>query len=494
MKAKSLKVKNVLIVRPDALGDVILMIPMINTLKATYPKVKITVLLQKYAAPLLENHPNVDALIIDQKKEGRCNSTKDFISYAKEIRSEKFDSVIFSYLDGFYASLMCAAGIPIRIGDGQKLLIRLLLTHPVNQYFRQLAIHETEQNIRLLDALKSPLVLDTKMNLKCDSKSDNAIKLLLSEFKCNPKEYVIVHPATGGGNRAWSPEKYAKLINLIHKQTSLKVILTGFGAKEKEINKAIVNGCKIKPINCFERTSLQELMSLIKSAKVIVGTDTGPTHIAAALKVPVICISPTKFVKSLRWGPWETKSKILGEPQQCNLICNPYVCNKPTCLDSISEKKVCDALINLEDEVFSRSKMKRSWFLSSVNIAVVVSSQSEIEYLSSLMELYKQDSFRVNFLTNSSKIEKELKKIYSSVSCTRFSYLKMSSLIKLIATNDLNLIHLFPQKKVWIWALLIRQLAAPFMYCPPLVVKLEKLPKKASKLIDIYINAFSGKA
>ena len=53
MKKKQIKLKNILIVRPDAIGDVTLMIPMINTLKATYPKAKITVLLQRYTAPLL---------------------------------------------------------------------------------------------------------------------------------------------------------------------------------------------------------------------------------------------------------------------------------------------------------------------------------------------------------------------------------------------------------------------------------------------------------
>ncbi|RAP38253.1 hypothetical protein DID80_02900 [Candidatus Marinamargulisbacteria bacterium SCGC AAA071-K20] len=491
MTKKKGKLKNVLIVRPDALGDVTLMIPMINTIKATYPNSKITVLLQKYAAPLLNNHPNVDALIIDKKKEGKCNSIIDFFKYAKEIKSYKFDTVIFSYLDGFYALLMVLAKIPVRVGDGQKIMIRQLLTHPVNQYFRRLAIHETEQNIRLLDALNTPLKIDTTMNLNCDQAADITIKGLLSEFKCKPNDYIVIHPATGGGNRAWLPQKYAELINLIHKKTKFKVIVTGFGKNEKIINESIFQDCIKKPINCFERTSLQELKSLIKSAKLIVGTDTGPTHIAAALNIPVICISPTKFVKSLRWGPWETKNKIIGNPQACDLVCNPYLCEKLICLDAISAEHVFEELVKISDEKFYKAKMKQNWLLASVNIGLVVTNENSFKKINSIMDLYKEAPFKVNFLTNSLKIEQLLKKKYKNIKCTRFSTLLFPLLIRKLSKQDINLIHLFPQRKSWLWTFIIRQLAAPFMYCPPLIMPLGPLPNTASQLIDLYIEAFS---
>ena len=145
--------KKILIVRPDALGDVILMIPMLNTIKLNYPDSKIYTLQQKYTHSLLSNHDAVYKVLDDPIRIGKIKSLKDFFSFVKYIRSFDFDIVIFPYLELPYVLLAVLAGIKCRIGDGNKLGLRIFLTHSVKLNFRNMFLHEVEQNINLLRPL-----------------------------------------------------------------------------------------------------------------------------------------------------------------------------------------------------------------------------------------------------------------------------------------------------------------------------------------------------
>lgn len=485
-KRKKLKIRKVLLVRPDALGDVTLMIPMINTLKENYPSIKISVLMQRYAAPLLENHPNVDHIILDWKKEGKCNSVSEFFAYARAIKACNFDAVIFSYLDAFYAWLSFFAGIKIRIGDGQKIGLRFLLTHPINQYFRKLSLHETEQNNRLLEVLSPNLKKVTRMDLYSSEQSEKDLGDLLRYYGLSDKKYIIIHPATGGGNRAWLPQKYAELINMIHEKSSWNVVITGFGKKEYEINEQIIKYCHKRPYNFYEKTTLDQLKVLIKKSLMVIGTDTGPTHMAAALGIPVVCISPTKFVKSLRWGPWQVKNAIVGEPGSCPLSCNPYKCKETFCLDAISAETVfleMNRVINVENET---SFSKSNWLKASINIGLCVSTEKEFEIAQQYQEKLKIKNFRVKLLITNKKLLTHLN-LNSD-----YSYLNMVnvfSLIRIISSQDINCIHIVSNKKIWFWKL-IRQLAAPFMYCPPVIIPGVNQSKNVC-FSDFYLKAFS---
>ena len=85
-----------------------------------------------------------------------------------------------------------------------------------------------------------------------------------------------------------------------------------------------------KCFNLAGKTSVKQLKSLIKHAELVIGTDTGPTHMAAAFSRPVVSISPTKYVKPLRWGPFQSPHAIVGKPQNCSLVCNPHHCQFKT--------------------------------------------------------------------------------------------------------------------------------------------------------------------
>tara|TARA_A100001015_G_C14979901_1_gene709013 strand:+ start:646 stop:1113 length:468 start_codon:yes stop_codon:yes gene_type:complete len=139
-------VKKVLVVRPDALGDAILSIPFINSVKKTFPNGSISVLIHPMNEALFKAVPSVDECILDwqSSRSKTLFPSKQYVSFIKE---SQFEYCFLLYSDLFYATLAYRANIPIRVGDGDRVFLRLLFTHPVSQSVRDFTQHVVEQNL-----------------------------------------------------------------------------------------------------------------------------------------------------------------------------------------------------------------------------------------------------------------------------------------------------------------------------------------------------------
>jgi len=456
----------------------VLMIPLINTLKSHYPNAKIYTLQQRYTAPLLTAHPAITEVLIDRKKSGEAKGLLGFWAYAKWLRAQKFDAVIMPYLEPYYARLMWVAGIPIRIGDGQKLFLRPWLTHPIALDYRNVMRHECVQMAKLAEGLDPDIPFVSTMDLALTDE-DRAQASTLMETMGISLPFIIIHPASGGGNRPWSAAKYAEFIGIILAETDLQIVLTGAGKGERNKVTEIMNWVSsvhteayTRMISTVDQTSLRTLMALIEQATVVVGTDTGPTHIAAALKRPVLCISPTKFVKSLRWGPWETPRRIVSASEACDLVCRPYRCPVSTCLDAIDTRKAFEALLSLmiappqggalDFRGFrvpaarspsssqlegvgqtQNTEPQHSLMQTSLHIGILIRDNDDMPHYQPFYEVLKKEGFQVWILS---------------------AKLSPWALLKSIWAHDLCVIH--SREKPFAWGLL-RQIAALRMYVPP---------------------------
>jgi ADP-heptose:LPS heptosyltransferase len=457
--------KRILIVRPDAIGDVVLMIPMINSLKQTFPDAEIYPLLQPYTQPILENHPSIKEILIDRKKTGEAIGIKGFFSYAKWLKSYRFDAVILPFLDTYYAALTKFAGIPMRVGDSQKILTSLMLTHTVPTHVRDLSLHESEQDTLLLNAFKncaSRLELSDTMDVYHNESDWPEAEACLKEQGWTGQPIIIVHPTTGGGNRPWTSERYAALIDLIHSRRGERVVITGAGKKDGVVGEDISRLCSAPPYSVVNRTSIHALKALISKATLVIGTDTGPTHIAAAMGRPVLCVSPTKFVKSLRWGPWQTVNRIVGNPSKCDVVCYPYKCTLPNCLDSIEPEM---AFIELQgvldkdtaDEPVTGQELKainkRKWIIASTNIGLAIT-----DFNSDGQQWLKAQQAHLGLLR------------WTNYVLPSWKWWNLIGVLRFIWKHDINIIQLnSPRYTNWFNGV-IRQLAALKLYCPPIIV------------------------
>jgi hypothetical protein len=123
-----------------------------------------------------------------------------------------------------------------------------------------------------------------------------------------------------------------------------KVVATGQEKDQQLIKQA---GSSI--IDLSMKTELKELIALTSRYRLFVGVDTGPFHIAAALGIPMVHISTSKFTLPLRWGPWQNRHVLVRKRSSCDLFCLPASCRETICADEIKPDEVMAAVETLEN-------------------------------------------------------------------------------------------------------------------------------------------------
>src|SRR3989339_363415 len=123
------KIKKILVIRPDAIGDVVLTLPAVHALRQHFPKAKITVLAREYTAPLLLNHPDIDQVIFDY-----------------DLKKFKFDLSVNYYNQFKDTYAVFRAGIPYRLGDSSRILTGWMNNLRVFRKWNDKTRHEVDLN------------------------------------------------------------------------------------------------------------------------------------------------------------------------------------------------------------------------------------------------------------------------------------------------------------------------------------------------------------
>lgn len=484
--------KTILIIRPDAIGDVVLMIPMIRELKRVYPSSKIYTLQSEYTADLLSNHPDIETVLIDQSHLPEYRGIRGYLKYAAFFRSFSFDCVIQPYFELYYAALMVLAGIPCRVGDGNKLFLRWLLTHPVSLNFRQLMLHECEQNIHLLSHFGTDFYYHQSISLFYDE----CHKIQLSDswpaFSSGHHSYIVIHPTTGGGNKPWAAHSYSELIQYFLAHSDYFIVITGFGSRDASVVNDIIQpiGSHDRVISLVNKTYLNQLKVLLDYASLVIGTDTGPTHMAAAFGTPVLCISTTFFVKPLRWGPWMTPNSVVNHHLGASSVASKKL---ETHYDSpLGAHHVFDSAIHLIKHADAIDEGDRNqWLKASISLAFFAGDRDTLTDpgWANMIRLALQQGFRCIIWLSSKKdtdyIPPDLFMCDIEV-CSPYFVFKARDLV---INYDVGCIHLPVQSHKVLWRL-ISVLAGLTAYVPPLLLYGYH---NSEDLVHFYSMKFSNK-
>lgn len=332
--------KNILIVRTDRIGDIILTLPLAGIIKKFYPESKVSFLVQSYTAPLLNNHPDIDEVLILSGENGKADNKQN----REMLKKLQFDVAITVHPKFQIAKLVYRAGIKTRIGTGYR-LYSFLFNKRIYEHRRDAKRHELEYNVNLLkmiginyDANPS----NVHFNVHIDKNQKSWVKNLLEQKNFNfDRKTAIIHPGSGGSAIDWPISRYKSLVNLLAQHLKINIIITGSASEEEICGKVAGNS---GAINLAGKVSLKELPALLDIADVMVSNSTGPLHIAAALGKNVIGFYP-KITECLpqRWGPYSTRKNIFMPNIECD-NCSKEQCAKLNCMDSISELKVLETI------------------------------------------------------------------------------------------------------------------------------------------------------
>ncbi len=333
---KNIKPENLLIVRTDRIGDVILSLPLAGIIKKYYPECKVTFLVRDYTKELVENHPYIDEVLILNETDGKVN-LKENISAIKQFN---FDSSIIVYPTLSTSLVVFLSGIKYRVGTGYR-WYSFLFNEKIYEHRKYAEKHELEFNVNLLK--KFNIVEDiTPSNVKFDipinPDSDKKVNEILHKNNIDDKKpIIIIHPGSLGSSVDLPIGKFKELIELITSKTNFQIILTG-SKNERKLCEGLVINERVK--NFAGEFSLSELICLINKAEIFISNSTGPIHISAALNKYTIGFYP-KFLacSAKRWGPYTTKAFVFTPETECD-DCSREQCKNPDCMNSIQMPKV----------------------------------------------------------------------------------------------------------------------------------------------------------
>lgn len=197
-------------------------------------------------------------------------------------------------------------------------------------------VHEVERALSLMAecGYELPVGDDRRLRLRAVGTPHPAVQAV--------QPYVVVHPGASVSARAWPPERYVELLELLVERGG-NIVLTG-ARSEAGLTARLCGRPDARIVDLGGVTDLRNLAATIAGADAIVVANTGPAHLAAAVGTPVVSIyAPT--VPSVRWRPWGVPSRLLERDVAC-AGCRARSCPVPghPCMQEISAAEVMQAL------------------------------------------------------------------------------------------------------------------------------------------------------
>lgn len=311
--------ERILIVRLGAMGDVVHAMPAVAALRQAYPSARIGWVIEERWAELLAApqarldrscspaKPLVDVIHLVDTKAWRAalfsgRTWRQVRSARAELRAARYDTAVD--LQGLLKSAFLArcSGAPTRIGFARpkERIASLLYTRKVPAT----AVHVVDQNLELVSALAHDRVPTPPDLLPRDAGAEAWCSAELQRRAV--REFALLSPGAGWGAKLWPAERYGEVARSLAGVTAL----VNFGPGEEGLAKRVVaaSGGWAQAIQC----SVGELIALTRRARLFIGPDSGPMHLAAALQVPVVAIfGPTDPARN---GPYGTRSMVLRSP------------------------------------------------------------------------------------------------------------------------------------------------------------------------------------
>ncbi|WP_183565303.1 glycosyltransferase family 9 protein [Mucilaginibacter sp. SP1R1] len=299
-------IQHILISRTDAIGDVVLTLPMAAYIKALFPGVVVSFLGRTYTQPVVKACTAVDSFVNYDEIRALPETAQ-----SNYLKGKKIDVIIHVFPNKHVATIARNAGIKLRIGTTNRLYHWYTCNKLVKLSRKKSDLHEAQLNLILLNPLG--IVSIPSLQKVIDHYSfTRVIKLpvSLSNKLAGGKFNLIFHPKSHGSGIEWGLDKYAQLINLLPAD-KFNIIITG-SDKEKHL---IGDWIKTLPVHVVDMTgqmSLDELIAFIGKADGLLASGTGPLHLAAAAGIHTLGLFPSlRPIHPGRWAPLGKKAGYL---------------------------------------------------------------------------------------------------------------------------------------------------------------------------------------
>jgi ADP-heptose:LPS heptosyltransferase len=373
-RTRPVETMRILLVRPDHLGDLVMVTPILNALKEQVPQAEITMLVGPWSREVVARHPalqHIETCVFPGFQRAAQNPLAPYMllfKLAGELRRKRYDLAVNLRPDFWWgAALLYLAGIPRRIGYAIE-PGRPFLTH--SQPFSEQE-HASLSNLRLASAAlqsvqRAPLaepLSPERYPLRFEPTDEERawIKAWLeSEGIGAEVPLIVIHPGTGGAVKLWRAEGWARSADWLVEEKQLlppptRIVLTGT-PKERPLLEEIAGKMMLAVPILISELSVGQLAALLGRAELVLGVDNGPLHLAVAQDTLTLALfGPTDVHIFGPWGNAERHAVILARERcpGCPMIpCGRLdftedELNDHLCVKRISEQQVEQAIKQL---------------------------------------------------------------------------------------------------------------------------------------------------
>ena len=337
--------KNILVVKLSAIGDVIHALPVSYAIKETFPDAHLTWVVEPTAYDILEGNPFIDNIILFEKKRFRTvrGFLEEFRPFRHELRARRYDAALD--LQGLFksAAIVAQSGAKLRLGTANMREGSAYVSHSIKGAHASGHIVERYLDVARalgcrVDEVRFPVAVSERDRAAAET-------LLLREGVQEQRTFVAFAIGANWPNKRWPAEHFAALGDRLY-EAHIVPVLVGGGHLDATIAADIMAAARIPPINLVGRTNLKQLAHLFTRAALVLGGDTGPVHLAAGLGRPtVMLMGPTDANRN---GPYGQQENAIEVDRSCR-GCWKRACPKGLdCLAAITvdeaEKKITAVL------------------------------------------------------------------------------------------------------------------------------------------------------
>jgi heptosyltransferase II len=343
-------VRRLLVRANNWIGDVVMASPALHALRRRFPGAHLSVLASPSVVPALEGSPDLDRLIVlEPRRESGMAGRARLI---RLLRRERFDLAILFQKAFEAAFLAWAAGISRRYGyatDGRSWLLTDHLAETD-------AVRARHHALVFLDLASAAGARNEDRSLRFPvtaSDREGAARALGAVGIAEGEPIVAVHPGASKLPRAWHPDRYARLARETSRTIGGRGVIVG-SSHDSPLAAEMTGAGPDSLVDLTGRTSVREMAAVLERARMFIGCDSGPMHVAAAMGTPVLAIfgpgtaaKTAPFVDPRRYRVVTRSFPCSPCSQSFFRECEPAPSGKPWCIEEITVEHALEAAADL---------------------------------------------------------------------------------------------------------------------------------------------------
>ncbi len=321
--------QRILLIKPSAIGDVVHALPVLNLLRKRWPSARISWLVTPACAGLIDGHPQLDEVILfERKRFGHAwrnrSAARALHQFSRDLRERRFDLVIDlqGLLRSGWIAWQTRAATRIGFGNARE-LGWIFYTHRVQ--IKTLEQHAVDRYLAVAAALGCATE-PAQFHFATTDEDRAAVADMIPVGR----RFAVLLPGTNWTTKRWPVAHFAACVEPLKSQFGLETVVAG-GPGDSSL------AAKIGGLNLCGKTTLRQLVALLERAELVIANDSGPMHIAAALGKPLV--TPFGPTNPVRTGPYRRMDTVIRLDMPCS-PCYSRRCSHQSCLQWLQPESV----------------------------------------------------------------------------------------------------------------------------------------------------------